>query len=232
MGAITLAEAADLLTVFGVLAAVISAVVAYRGWRHKTGHWLYIPAPNVHSQDPAEPEFWVFPPQELEDGTFGVVIAGALINAGPSDSFSVRLFAEPELDWREGMKLLKETAKFAAESSLTEKSAHEINVGFLDVFKHREFFIPVLRVDDRENFVLVSRLERGNPYLEELLRTPRNPNLSCHWQSPDRKQAHGVHAWSRTILGRRVRFGPDDLCAPFERFPPWIPLRNKSNGEA
>ena len=211
-----LSELADLVTIVGVLAAIVSAAIAYRGWRHRTGHWLYIAAPNFTRQDPARPEFWVFQPQELEDGTFAVVIAGGLINAGPSDAFSVRVYVPSEMDWDEGFRPLRAAAKIASENEKTSYSPEEIWGGYVDNYHQSGPFVPVLRVGERLDFVLVSRLEKGNPYLEELLKGHDNPMVSCHWTTPEKEEAHGVHATSRTILGRKIVFTPADLCAPFE----------------
>ncbi|HET8956649.1 MAG TPA: hypothetical protein VFN18_13420 [Solirubrobacterales bacterium] len=216
MAAITLSQATDLITVIGVLVGAAAVGIAYREWRHRTGHWLYVPAPNVYSQNPEKPEFWVFPPTELEDASFAVVIAGALINAGPSDAFSVRIFAKPELDWKTGMDVLEDTAEFVAKNSRVSSKPRQIFLNMLGAYKYREVFVPVLRVGDREDFVVIAKLERGDPYLEELLKLSATPELSFPWETEDKKQAHGVHAVSRTIVGRRVQFTPGDLCAPFE----------------
>jgi len=214
--AFDLSEVADAVTIVGVLAAMVSALVAYRGWRHRTGHWLYIPAPNLTRQDAGRPEFWVFPPQELADGSFGVVIAGALINAGPSDAFSVRAYVEPACDWNQGFELLEATAHVAAQTENSDASWQEIHRHFMDVYPRGGPSIPVLRVGERLDFVVVARLERGNPYLDELLNHEGERTLSCHWTRLDGSEAHGVHADSRTILGRRIVFDAEDLCSPFE----------------
>lgn len=216
MAAITLSQTADLITVVGILVGAATVGIAYREWRHRTAHWLYIPAPNVFRQSPEKPEFWVFPPAELDDASFAVVIAGALINAGPSDAFSVRIFAKPELDWKIGVDVLENTAEFVAENTRVTRNPRQIFLDMLGAYKYREAFIPVLRVGDREDFVVIARLERGDPYLEELLKLSPTPELSFPWETDDKKQAHGVHAVSRTIVGRRLRFTPGDLCAPFE----------------
>jgi len=218
LGTLSLSELADVVTIVGVLAAIVSAAIAYRGWRHRTGHWLYIPAPDVLSQDPGAPEFWVFPPTEIEDGVYGLVIAGKLINAGPSDAFSIHIYAEPEIDWEDGLGPVEAAAEIATRHRHHSPQDRETIVrSFLDVYKNRKSFIPVLRVGQERRFVVIRKLEGNDPYLKELLgREWSHSELSAHWETEDRKQAHGVHAASRTTLGRRIVFVPDDLCAPFE----------------
>lgn len=149
---------------------------------------------------------------------FAVAIAGALINAGPSDAFSVRVFVRRELDWAAGVDLLEKTAKLAADNEKATGDWRAIRRAFIDRYQREESSVPVIRVGERLDFVVIARLERGDAYLEELLsaRTGGEHRLSCHWTTVENEQAHGVHARSRTILGREVLFGPDDLCSPFE----------------
>ncbi|HEX6602442.1 MAG TPA: hypothetical protein VF030_07340 [Solirubrobacterales bacterium] len=215
MAALSLSEVADLATSLGVCAALISAAIAWRGWRHRTGHWLYIPAPNLLTQDPGRPEFWVFPPQEIQDGTFGLVIAGMLINAGPSDAFSVDVYVESELTLEEGIEVLEEIAKLAADHENSSGDRHEILRGFLNRYPRKEPSAPVLRVGEQFDFVVIARLKAGDTYLEELLQDKDRHAISCHWSTDEKDQAHGVHASSHTSLGRKIVFGPDDLCSPF-----------------
>jgi hypothetical protein len=240
VGALSLSEFADVVTIVGVFAALVSAAIAYRGWRHRTGHWLYIPAPNVLSQDPGAPDFWVFPPLAVDDDVYAVVIAGKLVNAGPSDAFSIHIYAEPEFAWKEGVEPVRAAAKVVTRhKSHSPRDEEAIMRSFLEVYKSREHFIPVLRVGDERRFVVVLKLKRSDPYLQELLDdrndVVKNCELSGHWETQDRKQAHGVHATSRTILGGRIMFESDDLCAPFEvgrgpsaRLRRWVKLRRGS----
>lgn len=206
---------ADLATIVGVVAAMATAVVAYREWRHRSRHWLYIPAPNVFTQDPAEPDFWVFPPTMMDDGTYALVIAGKIINAGPSDAFSVRVFVEPESDVEQAVEALESVLQVAAAHPNSSGDAEKISAGFVDAYKNRFSFIPVLPTGQARPFVVVARLERGDEYLESLLELSDASEISLYWEEEGR-QVHGVQAQSRTALGRRLSFTPEKLCAPFE----------------
>jgi hypothetical protein len=91
-----LGSAADIAQVVGaavgemaLLVATGVAIVAWKEWRHKTGHRLYIPAPGDH-QDPVSPIFWVYPPSQTADGKWAVQFAGKIVNAGPADAFRTR----------------------------------------------------------------------------------------------------------------------------------------------
>lgn len=211
-----LTTVAQLLGIVAVLAALPGAFIAVRGWRLKNRHWLYIPAPIVHSQEAAKPDFWVFPPTEIANGVHAVVIAGAVVNAGPSDAFSVRIYADPEIGWEEGIEPLEAAIDVAAAHPRTDEGHDAVARMFLEAYKNRRSLIPVLRVGCRQQFVVIAKFERGDPYLEEILSAEgAGEQVTCHWEH-ENSQAHQVHAMSRTILGRRLEFEPGDLCAPFE----------------
>jgi hypothetical protein len=127
---VDLSTVAQLFGIVAVLAALPGAVIAIRGWRLKNRHWLYIPAPIVLSQDPGEPDFWVFPPTEVEDGVYALVIAGSVVNAGPSDAFSVRIYADPEIEWEDGVEPLKAAIEVAAAHPRTHKERDAIARAF------------------------------------------------------------------------------------------------------
>jgi hypothetical protein len=224
MSVCSLSDLANLATIIGVVAALVTAAVGYSGWRHKARHWLYIPAPNVLTQDPGDPEFWVFPPTQMEDGAYAVVIAGKVVNAGPSDAFSVRVYIEPEYSLEQGIPALEAAIDTAANLQKTSDNASKkIKYGFYEAYKNRHSFIPVLPVGKDQPFVVIARLEPGTAYLDSLLKKGKEGQISLFW-TIDGKQAHGVHARSRTARGRKLRFGPNDLCAPFEDerwSPPW-----------
>lgn len=226
MSVCSLSDLADLATIIGVAAALVTAAVGYIQWRHKARHWLYIPAPNVLSQDPGDPDFWVFPPKRMDDDAYAVVIAGKVINAGPSDAFSLRVYVEPEYSLEQGIPALETAIDAAVCLQKTNGDAKkEIKYSFYEAYKNRNSFIPVLPVGKEQPFVVIARLESGTPYLESLLEKGKEGQISLFW-TIDGKQAHGVHARSRTAQGRQLRFNPNDLCAPFEddrRWPTWKP---------
>lgn len=233
----SLSDAADLATVIGVTAALLTAIVVFRDWRHKTRHWLYIPAPDLYSQNPEDPEFWVFPPKEMEDGSFALVIAGKVVNAGPSDAFSVRIFAETEdesADFISAIDAAVERAVRIQESDSKGSKDHRIvENAFFEAYKTRNSLISVLPVGKALPFVVVARLEPEDAYLKSLLRGDMDSENTMFWEV-DGKQAHGIHARSRTTLGRQLSFGPADLCAPFEkgRWHDALKRRRKLDGES
>lgn len=218
-----LSDAANVATVIGVTTALFTAFVVFRDWRHKTGHRLYIPAPDLYSQNSEDPEFWVFPPKELKDGSFAVVIAGKVVNAGPSDAFSVRIFVEDEEDDEDEETDLasaldaavEEAVKLREDSGKKSKGYVAVESAFFEAYKTRQSLIPVLPVGKAQPFVVVARLKDGNAYLAKL-RGEGKIGISLSWET-DGEQAHGIHARSRTALGRQLSFGPADLCAPFEK---------------
>jgi hypothetical protein len=218
-------DVSSLAQLAGIIAVVIAlpgAFVAIRGWRLRSRHWLYIPAPNVLTQDPGSPDFWVFPPMEMGDGTYAIVIAGALINAGPSDAFSIRVHAEPEFSYEEGVEPLKAAIDIAAQHPRIDRERREVAHSFLEAYKTRKTFFPVLPVGERARFIVVAKFDAADPYLRSVLKrndgekVAAGTTMSCYWEH-EGKQAHRVHAASRTILGRKLNFGPNDLCSPFER---------------
>lgn len=232
-----LSDAANLATVIGVTAALLTAVVIFRDWRHKTRHWLYIPAPNLYSQNPEDPEFWVFPPKKMEDGSFALVIAGKVVNAGPSDAFSVRIFAETEDESADFISAIDAAVERAVRiqeyDSEGSKGHRAVESAFFEAYKTRDSLIPVLPVGKAQRFVVVARLEQGDAYLTSLLRDDMDSENTMFWEV-NGEQAHGIHARSRTALGRRLSFGPADLCAPFEkgRWHDALRRRRKLNGES
>jgi hypothetical protein len=138
MDAAWLSDAADVATVVGVTAALLTAIFVVRDWRHKTGHWLYITAPNYYTQDPGDPEFWVFPPQELEDGAFALVIAGKIVNAGPSDAFSVRIFVEPECEFGDALDAFDAAVEMTVELQDSGTDGYErVYAAFSEAYKER-----------------------------------------------------------------------------------------------
>lgn len=215
MRAASVSYLADLATIIGVAAALVTALVGYREWRHRTRHWLYIPAPNVLTQDPGDPGFWVFAPIAMDDGAYAVVIAGKIINAGPNDAFSVRVFVEPECGVDQVIAPLEVAVAAAARHPSNDDAAEAISARFVDAYRNRFSFIPVLPVGKEQSFVVVARLELEDEYLESLLELEGKNEISLFWEI-DGKQVHGVQARSRTVLGRRLSFGPEKLCAPFE----------------
>lgn len=216
----SLSDAANLATVIGVTAALLTAIVVFRDWHHKTRHRLYISAPNYYSQNPEDPEFWVFPPKEMEDGSFALVIAGKVINAGPSDAFSVRIFSETEdesTDFVGAIDAAVEKAVGIQEYDSEGSKGHRaVENAFFESFKTRNSLIPVLPASGAQRFVLVARLEPGDEYLKALLKEDMTAECTMPWEV-DGKQMHGIHARSRTALGRQLSFGPADLTAPFEK---------------
>jgi hypothetical protein len=212
-----LSTLAQLTAIAAAAAAVAGVFVAVRSWRLKNRHWLFIPTPNVIHQDPGAPVFWVFPPTPVgDDEVYALVIAGIVVNAGPSDAFSVRVYAEPEVDWDDATVPLNAAIAFAAENRRNTSGKQAITYAFYEAHKNRRSVVPVLRVGEQHRFVVVAKLERGNPYLESLLKLDNSVGISYFWEE-DGRQAHSVHVASRTILGKQLRFGPDDLCSPFER---------------
>jgi hypothetical protein len=228
MSVCSLSDLADLATIIGVAAALVTAAVGYSGWRHKARHSLYIPAPNVLSQDPGDPDFWVFPPTRMDDGAYAVVIAGKVVNAGPSDAFSVRVYVEPEYSLEQGVPALEAAIDTAVNLQKTNGDVNKkIKYSFYEAYKNRNSFIPVLPVGKEQPFVVIARLEPGTAYLESLLEKGEEGQISLFW-TIDGKQAHGVHARSRTAQGKELRFGPNDLCAPFEDDRRWLPRKRGS----
>lgn len=215
MGALAVSDLADFATIIGVAAALVTAIVGYREWRHRTRHWLYIPAPNLLTQNPGDPGFWVFAPVPLDDGAYALVIAGKIINAGPNDAFSVRVFVEPECQVEHVIPPLEVAVAAAARHPSSDGDAEKISAAFVNAYRNRFSFIPVLPVGEEQLFVVVARLEPGDEYLESLLELNGENEISLYWEV-DGKQVHGVQARSRTVLGRRLSFGPEKLCAPFE----------------
>lgn len=208
----------DITGITLVLVAVFGVAIAYREWRHKTDHWLYIPAPKPE-QSPLDPEFWVFPPVPIEDGV-AVPIRGKIVNAGPSDAFSVHIYAEPELPWDEAKEVLAVTASYAVSSKATsvDRSSAEAFGQLLGVYRSKSDFVPVLKAGDELPFVVVAKYEATDPYISAL---PRQAGVhtTARW-THDGSQAHLVHASSRTATRLTKSFGPNQLCAPFEEDAP------------
>jgi hypothetical protein len=212
-----LSDTANVATVIGVTTALLTAVVVFRDWRHKTSHRLYIASQNLYTQDPGDPDFWVFPPKEIEDGAFALVIAGKIFNAGPSDAFSVRVFVESECEFGDALDAFDAAVEMVVALQNSGIEGYEtVNGAFSDAYKDRRSLIPVIPAKSSQPFLVVARLESGDPYLKKLLGDEKNPQTSLYWEI-DGKQAHGIHARSRTALGKQLSFGPEDLCAPFEQ---------------
>jgi hypothetical protein len=202
-----------------LLVAVVGAAIAYREWLHKTSHWLYIPEPNRSSQDPLRPTFWVFPPVSIGDFR-AVVIAGKVVNAGPSDAFSVRIFAEREFSDEE-LRSSNGRVRDAVLPTLTllhpDDSLDDLQNDFLKKYRTHQAYTPVLRVGAKLSFVVIAKYAATSPFISHIEDT-RDPKVTCEW-ALDGVQMHMVCAESRTIVRRKRKFGPGDLCAPFEPQP-------------
>jgi hypothetical protein len=211
---VDLSTLSDLATLIGLITAIAAAFYAWREWRHKTDHWLYIPEPEPR-QSPLDPAFWVFPPLPWGDG-YAVPIRGKVLNSGPSDAFSVRVFGDQELPWDEAREVVSIAASFALSSKALEGDPDPAVVldQFLGIYRSKGRLAPVLRVGEELDFVVVVKFEKESRYIAAL---PKEAGIhqSAPWCLDDR-QAHKVRASSRTSTRRIKRFGPDQLCAPFE----------------
>ncbi len=182
--------------------------------------WLSIPPP-PHDQSPLEPVFWVYPPLRREDGSYDLVVAGEVVNNGPADAYSVRIFAGPELEPSDEQEIarrrvaLEETVEKVIAPAFPEREFDELLTTFVADYKQRRYYKPLLRRDNSERFVVVAHYERPTPYLERIAAEGEPCNRSRDWVQ-DHLQAHPVHASERTALGHAVEFLPGDLCAPFE----------------
>ncbi|MBS1891001.1 MAG: hypothetical protein JST59_06900 [Actinobacteria bacterium] len=182
--------------------------------------WLAIPAPPP-DQRPLAPTFWVYPPVRRKDGTYDLVVAGEIVNNGPADAYSVRIFAGPELqaeDEEETNALgvaLGETVENVIAPAFPERDVDELYKTFVTDYKTRHYYMPLLRAGDRARFVVVAHYASPTPYLERIAAEGEPVERSRDWVQ-DHLQAHPVHAAERTALGRAVEFEPGDLCAPFE----------------
>lgn len=195
-----------------MLVAVASALFARKQWLHKNRNWLYIPAPDVLRQDPAEPAFWVFPPFELDD-CYALVIVGKLVNAGPADAFSVRVYADPEVHGHAVRSPFWQAIDIA--DAHTAKPRLEVERTFVGAYMNADSLIPVLRVGESKQFAVVAKFDKDDAYIRSITQEDAGQKESCAWEH-ERRQAHRVHAASRTILSGTLEFGPSDLCAPFE----------------
>lgn len=212
------------------LAVAFGAIfLTYREWLRKTSHWLCIPAPNVRRQNPTKPTFWVFPPVNV-NGTYAVAIAGELFNAGPSDAFSVRVYAKDEAsDGSLFEAALKQAADVACQNDPATRNT--VLEALTDIHRDRSCYDPILKAGEHMRFLVVATYEESDPYLTMLRKEDRDARAweqelvsrgdqpsprSLYWALNDR-QAHPVHASARTPLGRRRDFSPADLCAPFEK---------------
>jgi hypothetical protein len=182
--------------------------------------WICIPAP-PRDQSPLEPVFWVYPPVQREDGSYDLVVAGEVINNGPGDAYSVRIFAGPELvarseaDGEHLRSALLRTVEDAIAPAFPERSVDDIYDAFVTNYKTSSYYKPVLREGEVERFLVVAHYERATPYLERIAAEGEPAERSRDWVQ-DHLQAHPVQAAERTALGHTFEFGPGDLCAPFE----------------
>jgi hypothetical protein len=208
---------ADIAAIGTLLVAVASAAYARKEWLHKTGHWLYIPAPDEGRQNPVEPDFWVFPPVQVDE-VYAVVIAGKVVNAGPSDAFSVHIYAEPEFSAEELRRYpVFETAIDTLAHRHPQKAHEDLWESFIKAYRSSTGYVPVLRVGEELPFVVVAKYDRSSRYIETIQKE-EGLEKTRGWMLGDR-QAHAVHAESHTITGKKCLFQPGDLCAPFEPQP-------------
>jgi hypothetical protein len=213
---------AGIFTILGLAVAVASALYAWREWRHKTRHWLCIPPPDG-AQNPLEPEFWVFPPVELEQGHVAVPIGGILRNVGPSPAFSVRIYADPEYSGEAAMEALRETFHLVLAKRGAGVSSEDLWRSFVKHHRTRSSYSPMLAIGEELRFLVVAKFEADDPFVlqfsdQEKVREEAGIapwDRSYRW-TLDELQAHRVHAASRTFTRRRLEFAPGDLCAPME----------------
>lgn len=207
----------------GLVAAIFAGIewqVRKRELDMQSRGWLAIPAP-PRDQDPLAPAFWVYPPVRRKDGTYDLVVAGEVINNGPADAYSVRIFAGPELqasDEEEAKALrfaLAKTVENVIAPAFPERDVDELYETFVSDYKTRRYYMPLLQAGDRARFVVVAHYSDPTPYLERIAAEGEPVERSRAWVH-DHLQAHPVHAAERTTLGRAVEFLPGDLCAPFE----------------
>lgn len=207
----------------GLVAAIFAGTewqVRKRELNMQSRGWLSIPQPSP-DQSPLTPVFWVYPPVLREDGSYDLVVAGEVVNNGPADAYSVRIFAGPELEPEDDSEVsrlqtaLWETVENVIAPACPGRDVNDLYDAFVAHYKRRRYYTPLLRRNDRERFVVVAHYERPTPYLERIAAEDRPEERSRAWVQ-DHLQAHPVHAAERTALGHAVEFGPGDLCAPFE----------------
>jgi hypothetical protein len=207
-----------------------AAFVAGNEWRLHKGEsnmasrgWLYIPEPPA-KQSPLKPTFWIYPPTRRSDGSYDLVVAGEITNAGPNDAYSVRIFAGPELEASscEEESHRSEALWQAVETVIAPRfpgrTAKSLVEEFAADYKSKEFLRPLLPKGEKQRFVVVAHYDGLTPYLEQIL-GEGDPAGKTRWWMHDRIQAHPVNAAERTALGNEVRFKPGDLCSPFESEP-------------
>ncbi|HWO47381.1 MAG TPA: hypothetical protein VNM41_04905, partial [Solirubrobacterales bacterium] len=120
-----------------------------------------------------------------------------------------------ESDVEQAVEALESALQIAAAHPNSNGDTEQISAGFVDAYKNRFSFIPVLPAGQAQPFAVVARLEPGDEYLESLLELSDANEISLYWEEEGR-QVHGVQARSRTALGQRLSFTPEKLCAPFE----------------
>lgn len=220
-------SAGEIGEVVTALVGLGAAFVAGNEWRLHKGEsnmksrgWLFIPEPPA-DQCPLDPTFWIYPPSRREDGSYDLVVAGEVTNAGPNDAYSVRIFAGPELEaTSEENKTYRSEAIWQAVERVIaprfpDRSLDDLVQEFAADYKSKAYLRPLLPKGEKQRFVVVAHYERVTPYLEQIA-DEGDPTKRTRWWMHGDLQAHPVHAVERTALGHTYEFRPGDLCSPFE----------------
>jgi hypothetical protein len=220
-------SAVNIAVIFAAVCAFIGLVFPANDWwrrvkdsKTKSSGLLFIPEPPA-DQSPLEPVFWVYPPTRREDGSYDLVVAGEMFNAGPTDAYSVRIFAGPELeamseeDKADRSEAIWQAVERVIAPRFPERSLESLVQEFAANYKNRAFLRPLLAKGEGQRFVVVAHYDDLTPYLEQIA-AEGDPTKRTRWWMHEGLQAHPVHAAERTALGHIHEFKPGDLCSPFE----------------